>query len=123
MVCVNELTDLKCNKKEILEPLLIMLAPYAPHVCEELWHELRNATTILHATYPKYEQKYTVESTKEYPVSINGKLRTTIVMNLNAHQDEIEKIVLTNDVVKKWTDEKPIKKFIFVKGKMVNVVV
>jgi len=117
------LTDLKCNKKEILEPLLIMLAPYAPHVCEELWHELGNATTILDATYPKYEQKYTVESTKEYPVSINGKLRTTIVMNLNAPQDEIEKIVLTNDVVKKWTDEKPIKKFIFVKGKMVNVVV
>jgi len=123
MVCVNELTDLKCNKKEILEPLLIMLAPYAPHVCEELWHELGNATTILDATYPKYEQKYTVESTKEYPVSINGKLRTTIVMNLNAPQNEIEKIVLTNDVVKKWTDEKPIKKFIFVKGKMVNVVV
>jgi leucyl-tRNA synthetase len=123
MVCVNELTELKCNKKEILEPLLIMLAPYAPHVCEELWHELGNATTILDATYPKYEQKYTVESTKEYPVSINGKLRTTIVMNLNAPQDEIEKIVLTNDVVKKWTDEKPIKKFIFVKGKMVNVVV
>jgi leucyl-tRNA synthetase len=123
MVCVNELTDLKCNKKEILEPLLIMLAPYSPYVCEELWHELRNTTTILDAAYPKYEQKYTVESTKEYPVSINGKLRTTIVMNLNAHQDEIEKIVLTNDVVKKWTDHKPIKKFIFVKGKMVNVVV
>lgn len=123
MVCVNELTELKCNKKAILEPLLIMLAPYAPHVCEELWHELGNTTTILDAAYPKYEEKYTVESTKEYPVSINGKLRTTIVMNLNASQDEIEKIVLANDVVKKWTDDKPIKKFIFVKGKMVNVVV
>jgi leucyl-tRNA synthetase len=123
MVCVNELTDLKCIKKEILEPLLIMLAPYAPHVSEELWHELGNTTTITNAFYPKYQEKYTVESTKEYPVSINGKLRTTIVINLNASQQEVEEIVMANDVVKKWTDEKPVKKFIFVKGKMVNVVV
>ena len=100
-----------------------MLAPYAPHICEELWHELGNTTTILDAAYPVYEQRYTIESAKEYPVSINGKLRTTIVIDLNASQDEVEQIVLKNDVVKKWVDGKPIKKFIFVKGKMVNVVV
>jgi leucyl-tRNA synthetase len=123
MVCVNELTDLKCNKKEILEPLVIMLAPYAPHICEELWHELGNTKSVLDAAYPAYEQRYTVESVKEYPVSINGKLRTTIIIDLNASQDEVEQIVLKNDVVKKWVDDKPLKKFIFVKGKMVNVVV
>src|SRR5206468_8463918 len=68
MVCVNELTDLKCSKKEILEPLLIMLAPYAPHICEELWHQLGNDSSILDATFPKLESKYLVESEKEYPV-------------------------------------------------------
>jgi len=123
MVCVNELTDLKCSKKEVLEPLVIMLAPYAPHICEELWHELGNTTSVLNAAYPAYEQRYTIESVKEYPVSINGKLRTTIVIDLNASQDEVEQIVLKNDVVKKWVDAKSIKKFIFVKGKMVNVVI
>jgi leucyl-tRNA synthetase len=123
MVCVNELTELKCSKKEILQPLLIMLAPYAPHISEELWHELGNTTSIIDAVYPQYEEKYTVESTKEYPVSINGKLRTTIVIDLNASQNQVEQIVLANDVVKKWTDGKPVRKFIFVKGKMVNVVV
>jgi len=77
----------------------------------------------LDAAYPVYEQKYTIESAKEYPVSINGKLRTTILIDLNASQDEVEQIVLKNDVVKKWLNGKPVKKFIFVKGKMVNVVV
>lgn len=123
MVCVNELTDLKCSKKEILEPLVIMLSPYAPHICEELWHGLGNSTSVLDSAYPVYEQQYTIESVKEYPVSINGKLRTTIIIDLNASQDEVQQIVLKNDVVKKWVDEKPLKKFIFVKGKMVNVVI
>jgi leucyl-tRNA synthetase len=123
MVCVNVLTDLKCNKKEILEPLLKMLAPYAPHISEELWHKLGNTTSILDAGYPDYEQKYTVESAKEYPVSINGRLRTTIVIDLAASKERVEQIVMGNEVVKKWVDDKPIKKFIFVKGKMVNVVV
>ncbi|MDQ6843300.1 MAG: class I tRNA ligase family protein, partial [Bacteroidota bacterium] len=123
MVCVNELTDLKCHKKEILEPLLILLAPYAPHIVEELYHELGNSTTIVEAHYPKLETKYLVESEKEYPVSINGKLRTTINMSLDIKREEAEKIVLENEVVKKWTDDKTIRKIIFVQGKMVNVVV
>ncbi|MGN6250077.1 MAG: leucine--tRNA ligase, partial [Ginsengibacter sp.] len=76
MVCVNELSDLKCNKKEVLEPLLILLTPYAPHIAEELYHELGNTDSILNAEYPKLENKYLVESEKEYPVSVNGKLRT-----------------------------------------------
>jgi leucyl-tRNA synthetase len=123
MVCVNELSDLKCSKREILEPLLIMLTPYAPHIAEELWKQLGNGTSVLDASYPKLQEKYLVESTKEYPVSINGKLRTTINIDLNASQDQVQEIVLANEVVKKWVDGKQLKKFIFVKGKMVNVVI
>jgi leucyl-tRNA synthetase len=123
MVLVNELTDLNSHKKEILEPLLISLAPYAPHVAEELWHQLGHAKTILDAQYPQVEVKYLVETVKEYPISINGKLRTQINIHLDAAQPEVESIVLQNDVVKKWLEGKPPKKIIYVKGKMVNVVV
>lgn len=123
MVCVNELSDLKCNKREILQPLLILLTPYAPHVAEELWKELGNTTSILDASYPVFEEKYVLETTKEYPVSINGKLRTTMSIDLNATQEEVEALVFANEVVQKWVEDKPVKKFIFVKGKMINVVV
>jgi leucyl-tRNA synthetase len=123
MVCVNELQDLQCHKKEVLEQLLIILTPYAPHVSEELWHQLGNTTTILDAPFPKLEEKYLVESTKEYPVSINGKMRTQISMDLNASEDQVKGIVLSNEIIQKWMEDKPLKKFIFVKGKMVNVVV
>jgi leucyl-tRNA synthetase len=125
MIAVNDLTDLKCYKKEILEPLLILLAPYAPHITEELYRHLKgdsSGVSILKAGYPKLEGKYLVESNKEYPISVNGKLRTTIVISLDAAQPEVEKIVLENEIIKKWTEGKPPKKIIFVKGKMVNVV-
>ncbi|MDE3185213.1 MAG: leucine--tRNA ligase [Bacteroidota bacterium] len=123
MVCVNELTDLKCHKKEILEPLLVLLTPYAPHIAEELYHALGNSDSILNAEYPKLENKYLVESEKEYPISINGKLRTTITISLDVTQQEVEKMVLDNEIVQKWIDGKTIKKIIFIKNKMVNVVV
>jgi leucyl-tRNA synthetase len=123
MVCVNELTDLKSHKRVILEPLLILLSPYAPHVSEELWHLLGNTTSILDAAFPAFDASLLVESTKEYPVSINGKLRTQIILDLNASQQEVEGLVLANPVVQKWMEGKTMKKFVFVKGKMVNVVV
>lgn len=123
MVCVNELGDLKCNKREILEPLLIMLVPYAPHITEELWAALGNTTSILDASFPVFEAKYTTESSKEYPVSINGKLRTTLNLSLDITQQEVEPLVLSNEMVKKWLDGKQPKKIIFVKGKMINVVI
>jgi leucyl-tRNA synthetase len=123
MVCVNELTDLKCHKREVLEQLLVLLTPYAPHISEELWHQLGNTTSVLDAAYPKFESRYLVESTKEYPVSINGKLRTTMVLDLAATQEQVQEAVLQNVTVQKWLEGKPLKKFIFVKGKMVNVVV
>lgn len=123
MVCVNELTDLKCNKREVLEQLLVILSPYAPHVSEELWHLLGHTTTILDAPYPRFEPNYLVESSKEYPVSINGKMRTQIDIALDADQQQVEAIVLANPVVQKWMEGKPHKKVIYVKGKMINVVV
>jgi leucyl-tRNA synthetase len=123
MVCVNELTDLKSHKKEILQPLLILLSPYAPHICQELWQVLENEGYIVDATFPAYDPQYLLETTKEYPVSINGKLRTQIVLDLEASQQQVQEIVLANPVVQKWLEGKEPKKFIFVKGKMVNVVV
>ncbi len=123
MVCANELHDLKCYKKEILEQVVILLTPYAPHIAEELWSALENNGSVLDASYPVFEAKYVVESSKEYPVSINGKLRTTINISLDAEQAEVEKLVLANEVIQKWVEGKEIRKFIFVKGKMVNVVV
>ena len=123
MVLVNELTDLNARKKKLLEPLLILLSSYAPHVAEELWQQLGHTSTILDAPYPKVQEKYLVETVKEYPISINGKLRTQINIHLDAAQPEVEQIVLQNDIVKKWLEGKPPKKIIYVKGKMVNVVV
>jgi leucyl-tRNA synthetase len=123
MVCVNELMDLKCHKREILEPLLILLTPYAPHIAEELWHLLGHEATILDAAFPKFEEKYLIETVKEYPISINGKLRTQMVMDLNADQKQVEEVVLQNPVVQKWLEGKQPKKIIYVKGKMVNVVI
>jgi leucyl-tRNA synthetase len=123
MVCINELTDLKTHKREILEPLLILLAPYAPHVSEELWRLLGHRSSIVDAVFPALEQKYLVESSKEYPISVNGKMRTTINIDLSASQPQVEEIVLSNAVIQKWLEGKQPKKIIFVKGKMVNVVI
>jgi leucyl-tRNA synthetase len=123
MVCVNELTDLKCHKKEVLSPLLILLTPYAPHISEELWSALGYSGSVLDADFPQYNEQYLVESEKEYPISINGKMRTTINIATSAEQPEVEQIVLANEVVQKWLEGNPPKKIVFVKGRMVNVVV
>jgi len=129
MVCVNELTELKCHKKEILSPLLVLLAPYAPHIAAELYQALGNdpgvngGKGILTAAFPEFEEKYVLESSKEYPVSINGKLRTTLLMSLDATAEEAESLVLQNNTVQKWLEGKAPKKIIFVAGKMINVVV
>src|SRR5688572_28900134 len=123
MICVNELTDLKCHKKEVLEQLLILLAPYAPHVSEELWNQLGNTGTILDAPFPKWNEKYLKETSKAYPVAINGKTRTELTLALDATQQQVEEIVLKDAVVTKWLEGKQPKKIIYVKNKMINVVV
>ena len=123
MICINELADIKCHKKEILEKILILLVPYAPHIAEELWHQLGNEDTILDAGYPEYDAALLVESTKEYPVSINGKLRTNINLALDLQQADVEKIIKENEVVQKWLGGKEPQKIIYVKNKMINVVI
>ncbi len=123
MIAVNDLHDLKCTSRAVLEPLLIMLAPYAPHVAEELWHRLGNEGTILDANFPVFDEKHVMETSKEYPVSVNGKLRTTMNVSLTASQEEVEKMVVENEVVAKWLEGKAPRKIIFVKGKMINVVI
>lgn len=123
MIATNELSDLKCHKRAILEPLLILLTPYAPHICAELWQQLGHSDSILDAPYPVFDARHVAESSKEYPVSVNGKLRTTMTISLDAAQAEVETLVLANEVVQKWLEGKTPKKIIFVRGKMVNVVV
>jgi len=123
MICVNELSDLKCNKKEVLEKLLILLTPYAPHICEELWSLTGHSSSILDASYPEVNNKYLIESSRNYPVSVNGRVRAQMDISLEASQQEVEQMVLNNEVVQKWLEGKPHKKIIYVKGKMVNVVV
>ena len=123
MIGVNELIDLKSHKKEILEKLVIILTPYAPHVSEELWRLLGHESSVLDAPYPKVEEKYLVESAKNYPIAINGKTRTELTIDLDATQQQVEDIVLADDTVKKWLEGKPPKKVVYVKNRMINVVV
>jgi len=122
MIAVNELGDLKCHKKAILEKLLIALAPYAPHIAEELWHMIGNEGYILDAAFPPIENKYLVETAKAYPVAINGKTRTELTIALDATQQQVEEMVMADDIVKKWLEGKAPKKVIYVKNKMINVV-
>lgn len=122
MIGVNELTDLKCHSKEVLEKFLVILSPYAPHICEELWHAIGNEGSVLNATYPAIEEKYLIESTKEYPIAINGKTRTTINLDVNLSQAQVEELVMKDPVVIKWLEGNAPKKIIYVKNKMINVV-
>ncbi|WP_438502954.1 leucine--tRNA ligase [Chitinophaga agrisoli] len=123
MICLNELNSLKCNKRAILEPLLVLLTPYAPHVCAELWQLLGNSTSILDAAYPVFEEQYVKENAFNYPVAINGKTRTEMGFALDADTAAIEQEVLANELVQKWMEGKPLKKVVIVKGRMINVVV
>jgi leucyl-tRNA synthetase len=123
MICVNELSGLNCHKKEILEPLALCITPFAPHLADELWSKLGHTESIVNAPFPAYEEKYVTESSKNYPVAINGKTRLEMDFPLDAEQAFIESTVLTNESVQKYLEGKTPKKFIFVKGKMINIVV
>jgi leucyl-tRNA synthetase len=122
MICINELADIKCHKKAVLEQLLVLLTPYAPHIAAELWHLLGNAGSVLDASYPVFDATHVAETSKEYPISINGKVRTNISIALDADQAQVEQIVLANETVQKWLEGKTPKRIIYVKNKMVNVV-
>ncbi len=123
MIAVNDLTDLKCNKREVLEKLIVLLAPFAPYSCEELWSRLGHQTTVCDAKWPAFEESYLIESTFSYPVSFNGKTRFKLDLPLNMSVAEIEGLVRSHENSAKWTEDKPIKKMIVIPGKIINVVV
>ena len=122
MICVNELTAQKCNERAILEPLAILLSPFASHIAEELWSLLGNNTSISQASYPVFEEKYLVESTKNYPVSFNGKMRFTRELSLDLNPKEIEEIILADEQTQKQLQGRTPKKVIVVPGKIINIV-
>lgn len=124
MIAVNELTDLKCKNRQILEDMVIILSPYAPHICEELWVLLGNdAGTLSYTAFPTFKPEYLVEDEFAYPVSINGKMKMNLNLSLTLAQPEVESILLADEHFQKFLDGKAPKKIIFVKGKIINVVV
>jgi leucyl-tRNA synthetase len=124
MIAVNELTDLKCKNRQVLEDLVVVLASYAPHICEELWSLLGNeAGSLSFAQYPTFKPEYMVEDEFSYPISVNGKTRLNLNLSLSLEVKEIEELVLANEDVQKYLDGKTPKKVIIVKGRIVNLVV
>jgi leucyl-tRNA synthetase len=122
MICVNELQDLKCNKREIIEPLVVLLSPFAPHISEELWKKMGHAQSISTAAWPEFKPEYLVESSFDYPVMFNGKLRFKVTFELSASAQEIEAAVRSHPQTEKYLGGQPLKKVIVVPKKIVNVV-
>ena len=123
MIAVNELTDLKCTKREILEPLVILLSPFAPHIAEELWEALGHNETITYATFPEYVEAYTIENTCTYAVSFNGKTRFTVDLPLDMSREDVDAHVRGLELTEKYVAGGNIVKVIVVPGKIVNIVV
>ena len=123
MICVNELTSLKCSKQAVLEPLVILLAPFAPHIAEELWHQLGHETTVCDAEWPAYNEDYLVEQSVSYVISFNGKARYNLQLPAGISKEEAEKAALENELSQKWLEGKTVRKVIVVPGKIVNIVV
>ncbi|MDP6923035.1 MAG: class I tRNA ligase family protein, partial [Lutibacter sp.] len=122
MIAVNELTAMSCNKRAILEPLLILIEPYAPHIAEELWERLGHTTSISKAPFPVFDAQHLVESTKEYPISFNGKMRFKLTLSLEMDKEAIEVAVLAHEKTKEQLQGRSPKKVIVVPGKIVNIV-
>ena len=122
MICVNELASCKCNKRQILEPLTVLIAPFAPHIAEELWHLLGKTTSVTVAEFPLCDESQLVEDSCKYPVSFNGKMRFTLDLPLNITAADVEKIIAENADAQRWLDGKVPKKIIFVPKKIINVV-
>lgn len=123
MICVNELTDLKCNKREILDPLTVLISSYAPHVAEELWSLLGHHETVTYATFPELREEYIKEDAVVYPVSFNGKMRFKISLPIDMSKEDVEKTVLNSDEAQKWLEGKSPQKVIVVPKKIVNIVI
>lgn len=122
MICANELSALKCNKRSILEQFVIVLTPFAPHICEEIWEAMGHTTSVCDAQWPKFNEAYLKEDTVKYTISFNGKARFTMDFAADADREYIEKTVLSDEATKKYIEEKPVKKIIVVPKKIVNIV-
>ena len=123
MICVNELTSLKCGKRNILEPLLPLMSPFAPHLSEELWNRAGHPDSITEAPFPDHDETYIKEESFEYPVAINGKTRAKVSFGLDQSPEDVEKQILAHESIQKWLEGKTPKKVIVVPGRMINVVV
>ena len=123
MICVNELTDMKCNKRSILEPLAIMISPYAPHIAEELWHQMGHNDSVVNQKFPEFDASKVVENTFTYPVSFNGKKRFDLELPLDMKQDDVQNAVVNAPEAQKWLEGVTIRKVIFIPKKIINIVV
>ena len=122
MIAVNELTAQKCNSREILEPLAVLISPYAPHIAEELWSLLGHSESISTAAFPIFEASHLVESSKEYPVSFNGKMRFKLELPLDMSKEDIEATVMAHEKTQQQLQGRTPKKVIIVPGKIINIV-
>ena len=122
MIATNKLAQMKCNKRQILEPMVIMISPYAPHLGEEIWNKLDKKNSIVYAKFPTLKSIYLIEDSFEYPISINGKMRAKLSLPLDTPIKDIEREVLNHHMIKKWLNGKNPKKIIVVHKKIVNVV-
>jgi leucyl-tRNA synthetase len=122
MIAVNELGAQKCTSREVLESLVILIAPYAPHIAEEIWSKLGHSESISEAAFPIFDASHLVESAKNYPISFNGKMKFTLELPLDLSKDEIEKVVMANEKTQMYLDGRTPKKVIIVPGKIVNIV-
>lgn len=123
MICVNELTSMKCRSKEVLSDLVVLIAPFAPHIAEELWHALGNENTVCDAKWPIFNEAYLVETTATYAVSFNGKTRFSMQVPADTDRNEVERLALSNPNAEKWIEGKTPKKVIVVPNKIVNIVI
>ena len=123
MIAVNELTELKANEREVLEPLVRLIAPFAPHLAEELWEKLGMEGSVTLTPYPEHNESYLVESTKNYPVSFNGKVRFQLELPLDMSKEDIEKTVLEDERTSSQIGDKQVRKMIVVPGRIINIVI
>lgn len=123
MICVNELTALKSNNRAVLEDLVVIISPYAPHIAEELWQLLGKNGSVAFAAFPKWNEEYLKENSHEYPVSVNGKMRTKLSFPMDASRESIHEAVMANEIVQKWLEGKTPKKVIIVPKKIINIVI
>ena len=123
MICVNELTDMKCNKRAILEPMAIMISPYAPHIAEELWHQMGHNDSVVNQKFPEFDASNVMENTFTYPISFNGKKRFDLELPLDMKQDEVQNAVVNAPEAQKWLEGVSIRKIIFIPKKIINIVV